>query len=219
MMPKETAGTLIQCDFDGTITEKDMGFMLMDAFADNKDWRHLLDDLRDGRISIGRFNTKAFSMIKHDKPTLSAFVRENVKIRPGFQDFLDICRKENYKFVIVSNGLDFYIEEILSHRGIGDVEVVAAKTFFTPDGIDARYFSPEGEQIQEGLKESYTSMFLKNGYRVVYIGNGISDAPPAEQSHHIFARESLADYCEGKKLEYTPFADFNDVIRGMKLTR
>ena len=32
---------LIQCDFDGTITEEDISFLLLDAFA-SSDWRQLL---------------------------------------------------------------------------------------------------------------------------------------------------------------------------------
>ena len=35
--------TLVQCDFDGTITEEDVSFMLLDAFADRdpRRWRQL----------------------------------------------------------------------------------------------------------------------------------------------------------------------------------
>ena len=57
--------TLVQCDFDGTITEEDMGFLLLDSFA-SKDWRRLLTEYREGRMSVGRFNTKAFAMVKAD---------------------------------------------------------------------------------------------------------------------------------------------------------
>ncbi len=32
--------TLVQCDFDGTVTEEDVSFMLLDAFA-NGGWRQL----------------------------------------------------------------------------------------------------------------------------------------------------------------------------------
>ena len=48
--------TIIQCDFDGTITEEDQAFLLLDAFA-RGNWRQLLTDYREGKISVGNFNT------------------------------------------------------------------------------------------------------------------------------------------------------------------
>jgi len=35
--------TMVQCDFDGTITEEDVSFFLLDTFADG-DWRQLWKD-------------------------------------------------------------------------------------------------------------------------------------------------------------------------------
>jgi len=55
--------TLIQCDFDGTITQEDVSFLILDAFA-SRDWRQLLTQYREGKISVGRFNMKAFAMVK-----------------------------------------------------------------------------------------------------------------------------------------------------------
>ncbi len=77
--------TLVQCDFDGTITEEDMGFLLLDSFA-SEGWRRLLTEYRQGRMSVGRFNTRAFTLVKADRRTLLKFVRGKVKIRAGFHE-------------------------------------------------------------------------------------------------------------------------------------
>jgi len=87
MRSTEAVKTLVQCDFDGTITEEDMGFLLLDSFA-SEDWRRLLTEYREGRMSVGRFNTKAFAMVKADRQTLLKFVRSKVKIRAGFHELL-----------------------------------------------------------------------------------------------------------------------------------
>ncbi|GAI40217.1 unnamed protein product, partial [marine sediment metagenome] len=178
--------TLVQCDFDGTITEEDMGFLLLDSFA-SEGWRQLLTEYREGRMSVGYFNTKAFATVKADKQTLLKFVRSKVKIRAGFHELLAYCRRKGFRFVIVSNGLVFYIEAILRDIGIDNIEVLAAQTKFTPEGVEAKYIGPEGNQIQDGFKEAYITSFLRKGYRVVYIGNGISDTSPAKQAYHTFA--------------------------------
>lgn len=208
--------TLIQCDFDGTITEEDMGFLLLDSFA-SKDWRRLLTEYREGRMSVGRFNTSAFTMVKADRQTLLNFVSSKAKVRAGFDELLAYCRRKGFRFVIVSNGLVFYIEAILRHIGIDNIDILAAKADFTSNGVDTKYIGPEGNLLQDGFKEAYIRLFLSKGYRVVYIGNGISDTLPARQAHHIFATGELLTYCKETHLDYTPFTDLNDVVRGMEL--
>ena len=208
--------TLIQCDFDGTITEEDMGFLLLDSFA-SKDWRQLLTEYQEGRMSVGRFNTSAFAMVKADKQTLLKFVRSKAKVRAGFHELLAYCRRKGFRFVIVSNGLVFYIEAILRHIGIDNIDILAAKADFTGNGVDTKYIGPEGNLLQDGFKEAYVRLFLSRGYRLVYIGNGNSDTVPARQAHHIFATGELLTYCQQTNLDCTPFTDLNDVVRGLEL--
>jgi len=207
--------TLFQCDFDGTLTEEDVSFMILDAFATG-DWRRLLTQYREGKIPVGRFNTRAFAMVKADKPTLLQFVRSKARIRTGFHELLAYCHRQGFEFVIVSNGLDFYINTILSDMGIDNIQVFAARTRFTADGIDVRYIGPRGNQLEDNFKDAYVSLFLGRGYRLIYAGNGISDVSPARQAHHIFATGELLTCCQEINLNCTPFTDLNDVIRGLE---
>ena len=208
--------TLVQCDFDGTITEEDMGFLLLDSFA-GESWRQWLAEYRENRMSVGHFNTRAFATVKTDKQTLIEFVRSKAKVRAGFQELLTCCRRKGFRFVIVSNGLVFYIEAILRDIGIDNIDIMAAQASFTPRGIEARYIGPEGKEIQNGFKEVYTELFLSRGYRVVYIGNGVSDTSPAKRAQHIFAIGELLTCCKQMKLNCTPFTDLNDVVSGLEL--
>ena len=208
--------TVVQCDFDGTITHKDVSFMILDAFADG-DWGQILAEYRGGKISVGRFNTKAFAMVKADEQTLLEFVKSKVEIRAGFSQLLACCEKKGFHFTIVSNGLDFYIKAILRDIGIDNIEVFAAQARFGANGIDVRYIGPKGDQLEDSFKEAYVGLFKQRGYRVIYIGNGISDLSPARQSHHVFATDDLLACCEKINLNCTPFVDLNDVIRDLEL--
>jgi len=218
MHSNEVKKTIVQCDFDGTITDKDVSFLLLNHFADGN-WRQLLEDYRGGKITVGAFNREAFAMVKADKQTLRDFIFANkeVEIRTGFNELLSYCSKKGFKFVIVSNGLDFYIEAALRDIDMDNIEIYAAQTQFTSDGLKVKYTGPDGRQLKDNFKDAYTELFLGRGYRVVYIGNGISDFPPAKQAHHIFAIGDLLTYCREKNLNYTPFADLNDVIRGLEV--
>lgn len=206
--------TIIQCDFDGTITEEDASFYLLDAYAEG-DWRSILEQYKEGRITVGEFNTRAFAMIKKDESTLLAKLDENVRIRPGFRELLDYSAYRGFRFVIVSNGLQFYIEAILRALGIQGIEAHAATNRFEADGVQVQYLAPDGSILQDGFKEAYIKLFLSEGYRVVYIGNGTSDSYASRHAHVVFATGDLLSYYLRHELPCIPFDDLTDVVNGL----
>ncbi|OIP25808.1 MAG: hypothetical protein AUK00_05845 [Dehalococcoidia bacterium CG2_30_46_9] len=203
--------TLVQCDFDGTITEDDTSYLILDSFGQG-DWRQLLKEYKEHRISVGQFNTQAFAMVKADKPTLLQAIKGKVKIRDGFHELVDYCIKRGFRLVIVSNGLEFYIKAILEEIGRENIETYAAQAQFHPSGMRVQYMGLDGKQLNDGLKEAYIKLFLRQGYKVVYVGNGDSDVIAAQYAQRIFARGELLTYCKQNKLECTPFNSLVDVI-------
>ena len=217
-MPVSKVKTIVQCDFDSTIAEDDVSYLLLDAFADG-DWRHYLEEYKEGRITVGTFNSEAFGMVKANKQTMVDYflAKNRVKIRAGFTDLLHYCSEKGYRFVIISNGLSFYIEAILKDIGVNDIEVFASETEFHPEGLKVKYVGPDGSEVQSGFKDAYIRLFLGQGYRIIYIGDGASDCPPASQAHQIFARDDLLAYCKKSNLNCVPFDDLHDVVRGLRL--
>ncbi|MFC1992323.1 MtnX-like HAD-IB family phosphatase [Chloroflexota bacterium] len=211
----DTTKIMVQCDFDGTITQEDVSFMLLDAFADGN-WRQLLEEYREGKMPVGDFNTRAFAMVKADRQTMVDLSRRKVKIREGFHELLDYCRRNGFQVVIVSNGLDFYIETILKDIGEDNIEVFAAQTRFDSGGLEVKYIGPDGSQLLSGFKDAYTRLFISRGYRVIYIGNGLSDASPARLAYRTFATGELLDCCREFSLDCVAFDDLNDVVRDLE---
>jgi 2-hydroxy-3-keto-5-methylthiopentenyl-1-phosphate phosphatase len=206
---------IIQCDFDGTLTVEDMGFYLLDTFAGGE-WRQWLEQYRNDQISVGEFNSRAFATLQAPKEELLAATLSRAKLRDGFRELVGYCRQKGFRLAIVSNGLDFYINSILDDAGLGDVEAHAAITQFHPGGLKVQYIGPDGAPLNDDFKAAYTRLFLKEGYKVAYVGNGPSDASPASLSHHIFARDGLLDYCKEKNLPCQPFTNMHDVIKGLE---
>lgn len=202
---------LLQCDFDGTITEVDISFLILERYAEG-DWQSILKEYQNGIISVGDFNNRAFSLVKKDRETLDTLVQKKGVLRPGFEELVKHCQLHNIKLTIVSNGLDFYIRSLLDHNGFGDINIIAARTLFTSHGIDARYYNHHGEEILSQFKESYTRQFIEQGYEVYYAGNGPSDIPASKLAKHTFATESLLDYYKNNGLPHTPFKDLNDIV-------
>lgn len=209
--------TIVQCDFDNTIAERDVSFLLLDTFAEG-DWRRYLKQYREGKIPVGVFNAKSFGLVKVDKPTMLDFVlkQNKARVRPGFAELLAYCAKRDFRFVIVSNGLRFYIEAILRAIGVNNIEIFAAEAEFKPEGVKVKYIGPDGRELIDAFKKSYTELFLSQGYRVVYIGDGASDCSPASLAHYIFGRDDLLAHCRKNNLQCTPFHDLHDVVRGLE---
>ena len=208
---------VVQLDFDGTVTEEDVSFLLLDTYA-GSNWREFLVDYSEGRISVGAFNKKVFSMVKADRKSMTDFVlsSDRVKIRPGFREFMDYSKKKNYKVVIVSNGLIFYIEAILKKLGLNGVKVYAARNRFSRDGMKVAYISPDGTEIEVGFKEAYTEFLEKKGFDIIYIGDGNSDIFSARLAKYVFAIDELLKRCRKEKLPCASFADFFDIIKGLE---
>ena len=157
---------IIQSDFDGTLTEEDVSFAILDAFAEG-DWRQLYQRYRQSKMTVGEFNAKAFAMVKASRGAMLEVAREQVKLREGLRNLVNYCQERGFRFLVVSNGLDFYIKEILGNVGLGNIEVYAAHTEFGPDSVGVQYIGPEGRVLKKGFKEAYTKLFLKQGYQVV----------------------------------------------------
>jgi len=207
--------TLIQCDFDGTITEEDASFFLLDKFAQG-DWRRLFRQYEEHKISVGDFNTRAFAMVKEHEHRLLEALEGNVKVRSGFHELVRYCREEGLRFVIVSNGLDFYIRAVLSESGLGDLEMHAAQASFHATGMKVRYVGPDGKTVEDGFKDAYIESFLRLGSRVIYIGNGVSDIAPAKRAHRVFATGDLLAHSRENNLDCRPFTDFREVVQELE---
>lgn len=208
--------TLVQCDFDGTITEVDASFLILEEFA-RGDWHQVLQEHREHKITVGQFNTRAFAMVRVEQKTLLRTIMRKVKLRAGFSELVDYCSKRDFRLVIVSNGLDFYLQALLDYYGLGEVEWHAAKTCFKDDNMEVQYIGPDGKLLEDAFKEAYVQLFLTQNYRVIYVGNGESDIAPAKQAQHVFAREELLSYYQKNGLNCKPFEDFTKIIKEMEL--
>jgi 2-hydroxy-3-keto-5-methylthiopentenyl-1-phosphate phosphatase len=209
--------TAVQLDFDGTVTEEDVSFLLLDTYVGPR-WREYLKDYTSGRIPVGVFNKRVFGMVRAGRKAMTDLVlsSDRVKIRPGLTEYADYCSRQGIRNVIVSNGLVFYIEAILKKLGLNGFEVYAAQNRFSPTGMKVAYIGPDGTEMEVGFKEAYTRLLKKKGYDVIYIGNGASDIFAARQASHVFAIDKLLQRCRREKVPCLPFHDFFDVVKGLE---
>ncbi|OGO31030.1 MAG: hypothetical protein A2Z29_08140 [Chloroflexi bacterium RBG_16_56_11] len=207
----------VQCDFDGTITEGEVSHLLLDRFAEG-DWRREVKLFESGEISVATCMKRAFAMVKADESTITNFIlnSDRWKFRPGFNGLYDYCLKKGFRFVIVSNGLTFYIKAILGSIGVDDIEIIAARSRSSSRGMLLQYPGPDGRETDSDFKEEYTRYLEKQGYRVVCLGDSISDIFTARRAYRVFATGALREHCRREKIAFTPFKDFGEVVRGLE---
>ena len=201
---------IIQCDFDGTIIENNLSVLIREHFAPEA-WRDIEKDYLEGRITVEESNERQFALIKDPKEELQEFVRCHINVRKGFPEFAANCEEEGNPLVIVSSGLDFYIEVVLGELGIFDIELYCGKTEFTKKGIIVRYTDHMRNGIKHGFKVSYLNWLKQRDKNVIYIGDGLSDLEAAHNASYVFATGHLAKLLNEGHVPWSSFNKFNDI--------
>ncbi len=203
---------IIQCDFDGTIITNNMSLLLREEFATG-DWRQLENDYLHGHLTVEQSNMLQFTLIKEPKEKLQEFICQHIKVRSGFLEFVRYCRDTGVPLVIVSSGLDFYIETVLTQIGMQNLELHCGQTAFGKDGIIVSYTDPEGNIINEGFKIKHLDWLKKRDNNITYIGDGLSDLEAARNADYVFATSHLLRLLNNGSIACSAFSDFFDLLR------
>ena len=203
---------IVQCDFDGTAIINNLSVLLREKFA-HSDWRKIELDYFDGKLTVEQSNKLQYALIKEPKEKLQAFVRQHIEVRPGFLEFVGYCRDTDIPLVIVSSGLDFYIEPVLHEMGVPNLELHCGQTSFGKDGVAISYHDAAGNVLTEGFKKYYSTWLKQRGQNLVYLGDGLSDLAAACQADHVFAIGQLPGLLDAKSVPYHTFVDFYDLVR------
>ncbi len=208
----------IVLDFDGTVTEHDVGDAVVKRFG-LPGWDALEDGFIRGEVTIRRLWVQEISHLPGDRAAeMAAFSLEVAEVRPGLRELVDYCQRNGIPVEIASNGIEFYISRILHSNGLGDLPYVCMGAKFGP-GTRSSLVVPEDivQCARNGLcKCARVWRMQKQGRRVVFAGDGASDACVAYQPDVLMARSSLAKMAERDGRHFVPFEDFHDVLAEVK---
>jgi 2,3-diketo-5-methylthio-1-phosphopentane phosphatase len=199
-------------DFDGTVTEQDLLDTIASRFGDPEVYQEVDDGLDEGRIPLREVITREFEPVRKPLDEVVEWELENVRIRPGFRELVELARERGWRFVIVSSGFHELIEPILEHEGV-EVELHANRVDPRPEGWRVLWqYDDTCEACGESCKRSIVQEFGGDG-EIVYVGDGFSDRCAAEASDRVFATKGLARYLDERGVPYEPFDDFHDIAR------
>lgn len=202
---------IFQCASAGTIITNNLSVLLREQFA-SSEWRVVESAYLAGRLTVEESNRRQYLMIKEPSEVLQSFVIQNIRVRPGFLDFVEYCHDRGLRLAIVSSGLDFYIKTVLKSIGISDMEVYCARTLFGQDGITVQYIDPEDYQVTDGFKRRCFTWLRNQGEPIIYIGDGLSDLDVATIADHVFATDHLHRLLEEASVPHYQFFSFPEIM-------
>lgn len=205
-------------DFDGTVTTRDVGDGIFSNFLRR-------DLLEQGWFEKNIADWKAGIISSHEclsTHCANTFVTEEglqaeleeYDLTPGFVKFIEYCKDNDIPILILSDGLDYYIEFILKKYGINDIPFRSNHMYFK-DGIIGVEFPhmDKGCGRCGNCKRWHIDTRRKDGECVMYIGDGYSDMYAIKSADVVFAKGDLAEYCMETNHEYFPFEDFYTILK------
>jgi 2-hydroxy-3-keto-5-methylthiopentenyl-1-phosphate phosphatase len=202
----------VLCDFDGTITTTDTAEQVLIRFAIG-DWLELDRQLERGELTLEECMRRQFAMVRVPEADVLAELDGVVQFRPNFPALTSACATSDASFAVVSAGLDFVIRHFLSKMGYDSrLEVYSGHAHFNGRFIEFKF--PELlERDSRNFKDDFVRHQKREGKRVIYIGDGLSDLEASHQADFIFAVRGrrLSRLCEEEHLRHVDFDDFREI--------
>jgi 2,3-diketo-5-methylthio-1-phosphopentane phosphatase len=203
-------------DFDGTITKDDVVDTIAQTFGDPDVYREVDEKLDADQITLHEVLRREFEPVRAPLEEVVAWVLENITVRPGFADLVELTRARGWRLVILSSGFRELILPVLAREGLSDVELISNEIVPNPAGWQVRFRDEEVcSTCGEPCKRA-TVLEEANGSTRVYVGDGFSDRCGALASDLVFACRGLASYLREEGLSFEAFDDFFDVVRGIE---
>jgi 2-hydroxy-3-keto-5-methylthiopentenyl-1-phosphate phosphatase len=206
----------IVCDFDGTALTEDLGDLVAYRFAGEDHYRAKAAEYHAGVYPFSVLLAKIFAPITATRDEIADFARATAVLRPGFEAFLAACREGGRPFLLVSAGLDAYIEPVLERLPPSlraHVQVRSNRATLSRAGLDV-VFHGEDCGFCGFCKGNVVRELQAAGNRVVLCGDGTGDRHAADAADFVFVREgsSLVRYCEERRIPHETFGTFHDVM-------
>ena len=192
-------------DWDGTVTERDTLWMVLETFGDREIFAKVEESLLAGTMSYREVMEVEMATVNAPLDEVNAWLALHARVRPGLAELVELHRP-----TILSSGFHELIEPLLAREGV-EAEVVANRVEARPEGWRILWRDPEPcDACGQICKRSALP-----DEPFVYVGDGYSDRCPAALAARVFAIDGLADHLDELGLPYERFADLHDVTRAL----
>lgn len=205
---------------------QDTGHILFNSFGCGTERRQILDQqIHSGERSFKDVSEEMWGSL--DVPFDDGFevMKTALEIDPDFQTFHKFCLNNDIPFNVISAGLKPVLRRVLDHflgeEASTHIDIVANDATISADGHEWkpvwRHDTPLGHDKALSITEyrDAAKIASEDGTvpMIIFIGDGVSDLPAANQADVLFARRGLRleEYCIENKLAYIPYDTFADI--------
>ena len=210
MSASSTMRTAFLCDFDGTVSPRDIGAAFADRFSDGAGGRvPELGEWMAGRIGHRALTRAQCATVRVGEAEALAFTRE-FALDPDFAPFVHAARARGDEVMVVSEGFSFYVRDQLARAGLADLPWAANTLAFLPDGsVEPAFpFADPACDACGNCKAQHVRRQRGRGFRTVLVGDGVSDRHGALAADVVLARGSLLDWCGREGVPHQAARDF-----------
>lgn len=198
----------IFCDFDGTISKSDTADYILNLLA-APEWKDIEKQWESGAIGSSECMRQQIALIDATWQQLNNALDE-IEIDPNFQDFINFCNTKGLPVTIISDGVDYFINRILSRHGLDNLPIIA-NHLVASGNSSYELKTPNSSPFCESAS-GVCKCRMVEGYNMrIYVGDGRSDFCVADKVDLIFAKDKLAKHCEENGINYVAYENFADV--------
>ena len=205
----------IFCDFDGTISDRDVTDTLLEHFG-LPGWQALETRWLAGEIGSQACMAGQIALLDMSRQELDDLL-SHVRIDESFLRFTRLVARYGIPLHIVSDGMDYPIYWLLERQGITDIPVVA------------NVLEQTGERRWR-LRSPWASADCRSASGVckcavmrqrawgpsLLVGDGRSDFCLAHEATHVFAKGSLLAECRRDGLPHTAVNNFSEACDALE---
>jgi 2,3-diketo-5-methylthio-1-phosphopentane phosphatase len=199
------------CDFDGTVCLQDIGEQFFRDFT-GEQAVEIVRQLLSGKIH-------AQEWLKQECEALPPLSRQRFEkyidrfvVDPYFADFVRFCKEREISITILSDGLDIYIEHVLSNAGLNQVPFFANHAEIVGEKLKVSFPYTDAEcNLCGNCKRNHMLNISGDEDIIVYVGDGYSDRCPVRYADLVFAKRQLIKHCQEQNITYFEFNNFSDV--------
>jgi 2-hydroxy-3-keto-5-methylthiopentenyl-1-phosphate phosphatase len=183
------------------VTEVDSLHLVLEEFGDVRVY-HAAEARLGRKLALHEVISLEFETVTAPLDEVVAWVRENVAVRPGFDEFV-----RRFRPLVVSSGFRELIEPVLEREGI-EVELRANGLEPGPEGWRAVFRNDVpcavcGEPCKRADVEGLGDF--------AFVGDGYSDRCVSLAAARVFARDGLARHLDGLGRRHERYDDFHEI--------
>jgi 2,3-diketo-5-methylthio-1-phosphopentane phosphatase len=205
--------TAYLCDFDGTISPRDIGAAFVKRFSDGRDGARaaLLERWMSGAMGHRDLTIAECEIVTAGEDEALAFTR-TFQLDAHFAPFAREALARGDHVMVVSEGFEFYVADHLARAGLAAIPFAANRLRFEGGRVVPEFpHGAEGCGDCGNCKAQHVRRLAAAGFRTVLVGDGFSDRCGARAADAVLARGSLLEWCERESVPARPFEDFADV--------